>query len=117
MQYLFFVGIAPDSASLPPAPPVPEGAIDPTEAWVTEMDGSGRRLVGDRLRPAEDATTVRVRNGDLLVTDGPFIEGKEYIAGFDLIEADDLDEAIAIAAKHPMAAYGLIEIRPIWPFE
>ena len=112
MQYLFFIGTAPDS---PVAPTDEPEDSTPPEAWVEEMNGRGVRKFGDRLRPAEDATTVRVRGGELLVTDGPFVEGKEYIAGFDVIECADLDEAIEIAGKHPMAAYGLVEIRPFWP--
>ncbi|WP_349899350.1 YciI family protein [Parafrigoribacterium soli] len=114
MQYLFFIGTAPDSPTAPSDEP--ENG-EPPYNWVEEMDGRGVRKFGDRLRPAEDATTVRVRGGDLLVTDGPFVEGKEYIAGIDVIECADLDEAIEIASKHPMAAYGLVEIRPFWPFE
>ena len=83
--------------------------------WVAEMDGRGVRKVGNRLRPSEDARTVRVRDGELIVTDGPFTEGKDYIGGFDLIECADLDEAIEIASKHPAAANGGIDIRPVWP--
>jgi hypothetical protein len=114
MQYLFFIGTAPDSTVAPSDPP--QESASPYD-WVEEMDGRGVRKFGDRLRPAEDATTVRVRDGELLVTDGPFVEGKEYIAGIDVIECADLDEAIEIASKHPMAAYGLVEIRPFWPFD
>ncbi|WP_349904259.1 YciI family protein [Parafrigoribacterium humi] len=114
MQYLFFIGTAPDSAIEPSDGPEESETPD---NWVEEMDGRGVRKFGDRLRPAEDATTVRVRDGELLVTDGPFVEGKEYIAGIDVIECADLDEAIEIASKHPMARYGLVEIRPFWPFE
>jgi hypothetical protein len=84
------------------------------EAWVTEMDGRGARLTGSRVRPASDATTVRVREGQVLLTDGPFAETKEQMAGFDVIECADLDEAIEIASKHPMARYGMIEVRPFW---
>ena len=69
------------------------------------------------LRPAETATTMRLEGAGPIVTDGPFVEGKEYIAGIDVIECANLDEAIEIASKHPMAAYGLVEIRPFWPFE
>ncbi len=112
MQYLFFIGTAPDSDE---ARSDETAASNSPEAWVEEMDGRGVRKFGDRLRPAEDATTVRVRSGELLVTDGPFVEGKEYIAGIDVIECADLDEAIEIASKHPMASYGLVEIRPFWP--
>jgi len=55
--------------------------------------------------------------GEVLVTDGPFTESKEWIAGYDMLEAADLDEAIEIASKHPMARFGRIELRPVWPFE
>jgi hypothetical protein len=84
------------------------------EAWVQEMDGRGLRLQGERLRPVSDATTVRVRGGELLLSDGPFAETKEQIAGFDIIECTDLDEAIEVAAKHPVARFGAIEVRPFW---
>ena len=57
-----------------------------TEAWVTEMDGRGVRLEGERLRPGSDATTVRLRGGEVVIGDGPFAETKEQIAGFDVIE-------------------------------
>jgi hypothetical protein len=79
-----------------------------------EMDRRGVRLIGDRLRPASDATTVRVRNGEVLLTDGPYAETKEQMGGFDVIECADLDEAIAVAAKHPITRFGMIEIRPFW---
>ena len=74
----------------------------------------GKRLTGDRLRGTDDATTVRVSKGEVLVTDGPFTESKEWIAGFDILECDDLDEAIAIAARHPQANGGKLELRPFW---
>ena len=85
-----------------------------TEAWVAEMDGRGVRLIGNRLRMASDATTVRVRDGDTLVTDGPYAETKEQMGGFDIIDCKDLDEAIAVAARIPGAKEGSIEVRPIW---
>jgi hypothetical protein len=62
-----------------------------------------------------DSTTVRVREGEVLVADGPFAETKEQIGGFDIIDCADLDEAIEIASKHPVATFGTIEIRPFWP--
>ncbi len=86
---------------------------DPT-AWLEEMEGRGVRLVGSRLRPVEGATTVRVRDGEVLLTDGPFAETKEQVGGFELIECDDLDTAIEVAAKHPAARFGAIEVRPLW---
>lgn len=85
-----------------------------TEAWVKEMEDTGIRLTGDQLRPASDATTVRVRNAEVLLADGPFAETKEQIGGFDIIECEDLDQALDVAAKHPVAKFGMIEVRPFW---
>jgi hypothetical protein len=84
------------------------------EAWVEEMDGRGVRLHGSRLRPVSDATTIRVRDGEVLVSDGPFAETKEQMGGYDLIKCADLDEAIEVASKHPVARFGTIEVRPLW---
>ena len=70
-------------------------------------DASGARIMGDVLRPIADATTVRKRGGPVLVTDGPFAETREWIAGFDILECDDLDQAIDIASQHPMARFGV----------
>lgn len=84
------------------------------EAWVAEMDRRGVRLQGDRLGLADSATTVRVRGGELSITDGPFAETKEQIGGYDIIECADLDEAIEIASKHPVAKFGAVEVRPFW---
>jgi hypothetical protein len=85
-----------------------------TLAWVEEMDGRGVRKVGNRLRRTESATTVRVRDGETLLADGPFAETKEQILGFDLIECADLEEALEVAAAHPSARHGSIEVRPLW---
>ncbi len=73
-------------------------------------------LGGNALQPTSVATTVRVRGGKTLTTDGPFAETKEQLGGYYLVEAGDLDEAIAIAAKIPWARYGSIEVRPIMTF-
>ena len=83
--------------------------------WVDEAYGSGKAVMGDRLAPVETATTVRVRGGELLITDGPFAETKEVIAGFDILECADLEEAIEIARRHPMAYSGRIELRAFDP--
>ena len=69
---------------------------------------------GERLRPTGDATSVQVRDGEVLTTDGPFAETKEQIVGFYLIDAKDLDEAVEIASKVPGALHGTVEVRPIW---
>ncbi|HXS63260.1 MAG TPA: YciI family protein [Streptosporangiaceae bacterium] len=83
-------------------------------AWATEMDNRGIRIEGNALQATSDATTVRVRSGEVLLADGPFAETKEFVAGFDLMDCADLDEAIEAAAKHPCAAFGAVEIRPLW---
>jgi hypothetical protein len=83
------------------------------DAWVAEGERRGIRLRGDALRPLEDATTVRVRDGQVLVTDGPYTESKEWIVGYDLLECEDLDQAIDYVSRHPMARHGRIEIRPV----
>ena len=92
-----------------------DGAPD-VEDWVSEMDGKGIRLMGNRTRPASDATTVRVRNREVLLTDGPYADTKEQIGGFCLIECADLDEAINWAAKIPAAWGGAVEVRPVIDF-
>jgi hypothetical protein len=83
-------------------------------AWVEEMAGRGIRLEGQRLQPVSDATTVSVRGGEVLIADGPFAETKEQIAGYDVLDCADLDEAIEAAAKHPVARFGKLEVRPFW---
>ncbi len=83
------------------------------DSWLEEMLARDVTLHGDRLGDVSDATTVQVRARELLVSDGPFAETKEQIAGYDVIECADLDEAIEIAAKHPTAWLGKIEVRPI----
>ena len=72
------------------------------------------RLQGDRLRPVADATSVRVRGGEVLLSDGPYAETKEQVGGYDVIECADLDEAIEVASKHPVARFGTVEVRPFW---
>jgi hypothetical protein len=84
------------------------------DAWVEEMGRRGIRVDGHELAPVSDATTVRIRDGELLISDGPFAETKEQIAGYDIIDCTDLDEAIEVAAKHPVARFGTLEVRPFW---
>lgn len=82
--------------------------------YSAELEAAGAFQASERLRPIATATTVRVRNGETLTTDGPFAETKEQLGGFYMIDAKDLDEALAWAAKIPSARYGSIEVRPIW---
>jgi hypothetical protein len=110
MEYMMFVATDPEAPEFDPAQ-------DNIGEWFTEVQARGAHVRGMRLRPVEDATLVRVRDGETLVTDGPFAETKEWIAGYDILECADLDEAIEIASKHPMAKFGRIELRPAWPME
>lgn len=75
---------------------------------------SGHCIASEALQPVQTATTVRIRNGKVSITDGPFAETKEQLAGFYLVEAKDLNEAIQIGAKIPGAKHGSIEVRPVW---
>ncbi|NYH42213.1 hypothetical protein HNR22_001940 [Micromonospora jinlongensis] len=87
-------------------------ALPDIHKWVAENDTRGRRLAGNVLAPTTAATTVRVRGGELLVSEGPFAETMEVIVGFDLLDCADLDEAIEVARTHPMAREGRLELRP-----
>ena len=82
-------------------------------AYGEELRSAGHQLGGEALQPIQTATTVRVRNGRMSLTDGPFAETKEQLAGFYLIEARDLNEAIHLASKIPPARVGSIEVRPV----
>ena len=80
-----------------------------------EMARRGVLRGGGGLRPPAEGKAVRIRRRQLLLSDGPFAETKEQVGGFCLIEAADLDEAVAVAAEHPAATYGTIEVRELWP--
>ena len=82
--------------------------------WTEDAGARGVLQGGERLRPTTDATTVQVRDGEVLTSDGPFAETKEQIGGFFLVDCKDLDEAIEVASKIPGALHGSIEVRPIW---
>ncbi|MCA2227005.1 SRPBCC family protein [Nonomuraea aurantiaca] len=81
------------------------------EEWVEEMDRRRVRLEGHALRPASEGRSVRVRDGRVLVGDGPFVETKEQVGGFDILECASLEEAVEVAAKHPAARFGTVEVR------
>jgi hypothetical protein len=82
------------------------------EAWDEEMDARGILVGGGKLRAPRSSKTLRVRDGELLITDGPFAETKEQIAGYSVLECTDLDEAIEAASRHPTARLGTFELRP-----
>jgi len=108
MKFLIFIVTDQTVAQLPEPP----GAI---QAWAEEGARRGIRIDGNRLRPPDDAKLVRIRDHKKVVTDGPFAETKEWIAGYDILDCQDLDEAIDYVSRHPMAVRGQIEIRPFWP--
>jgi hypothetical protein len=108
-RYMMFVCTDPSATA--------EDAADatPIDQWVGDTGGRGVRVFGSQLAEPGDARLVRVQNKQTIVTDGPFAEAKEQIAGFDVLDCADLDEAIATAAAHPMARAGLLELRPFRP--
>ena len=95
--------------------PAPEDIVEMPEfiAWTEALEERGIPHHGARLRPPHTAVTVRVRNGETLVTDGPFADTKEHIGGFEVIEVPDLDVAIEVASRHP-GAHQTVEIRPFF---
>jgi hypothetical protein len=113
MKYLLMIyGDEASQAALSPE----EGAqmMAAYDKFGEEFGAKGVMRGGERLRPTSDATTVRVRNGQLATADGPYAETKEQIGGYFVIECDNLDEAIGVAAAVPAAHVGAVEVRPIW---
>ncbi|WP_406450449.1 YciI family protein [Streptomyces sp. NBC_01622] len=112
MKYVLLICTPAGGEELSPA----EIAADPRfTAYIDEVRSRDLMRGGARLRPASDATTVRVQGDEVLLSDGPFVESKEYVAGIDIIEVADLDEAISLASRHPAAlAGGSVEVRPVW---
>ncbi|MEO6919409.1 MAG: YciI family protein [Collimonas sp.] len=105
MNYLCLVYLAPDQLHSCPD--------HVCFAYAEELRGSGHFIAAQALKPVDSATTVRIRNGHMSLTDGPFAETKEQLAGFYLIDAKDLNEAIHWASRIPPARYGSIEVRPV----
>jgi hypothetical protein len=103
-------------SSEPPDPAVWEQVMKEYNDYTQMLRDRGAYLGGEALEPNPTATTVRVTDGERIVTDGPFVEAKEAIGGFYLVEARDLDEAIELAAACPGAKFGAIEVRPVIEF-
>jgi hypothetical protein len=114
MRYLLLI-YGPESAERPPEAEA-MAEIEAYNAFTTEVKDRGLFEAGEALHPTSSATTVRVRDGQTVTTDGPFAETKEALGGFYMINARDLDEAIELAAKIPTAKQGSIEVRPIFEF-
>ena len=95
--------------------PDPAEAYEPASCpWLDDVQGRGKWVTGDQLAPPRRGRSVRVRDGEVVVSDGPFAETKEAVGGFDILECDSLEEAVEIAAGHPLAQIGTIEVRPFW---
>ena len=112
MQYMCLIYSAEASGPQPGTPdfgPFMKAYQDFTE----EVRASGALISGDALQPISTATTVSIRDGKTITTDGPFAETKEQLGGYYLLECKDLDAAIALAAKIPTATYGRVEVRPL----
>lgn len=115
MKYLLLVCWDAEQINAEPEPePGTSNADDEGFPWLNELRDRGAWIIGDRLAGPRRGRSVRRRAGKVNVTDGPFVETKEAIGGFDLIEADSLDEAVEIASRHPVAEVGTIEVRPLW---
>jgi hypothetical protein len=116
MRYALLICDA-DTASPSPEPPDPAvygQVMAEYNAYTQMLRDRGAYLGGEALQPVTTATTVRVRDGRTITTDGPFMEAKEALGGFYLVEARDLDEALEFAAACPGAKVGSMEVRPIW---
>jgi hypothetical protein len=83
-----------------------------TVSWLDEVQQRGVQVFGHALKHADTATTVQVRNGETVLSDGPFAETKEFVGGFNIIEGVSREEAIELAAKHPLARFHMVEVRP-----
>jgi hypothetical protein len=113
MRYMLLI-CTDEDAELAVSPEEASARLAAYGAFMEEMNHRGVLTGGERLRPTTDATTVRVRDGEVLTSDGPFAETKEQIGGYFAVDCKDLDEAIEIASKIPGARNGSIEVRPIW---
>ena len=112
MRYMLLLYSAPGTG---PADGSPEQAAEMSQwfAYSQSLVDAGVMIGGEPLHPVETATTVRLRNGEVACTDGPFAETKELLGGYYIIDVPDLDAAVSWAAKVPLAPYGSVEVRPV----
>jgi hypothetical protein len=114
MRYLLMI-CSDEKNAAPPPPAVMEGIVKGHMAVSEELRKAGKMVVGERLRPDQEATRVRAKAGQRQIMDGPFTETKEALGGFYLIECATKEEAVEWAKKLPLAEGGYIDVRPIWP--
>jgi hypothetical protein len=115
MQYMLLIYNAPDAGPQRDSPEFMPKRAEWGE-YTAKLQEAGVHVAGDPLEPTTDATTVRVRNGDRVITDGPFAETKEWLVGYYLIDTPDLDSALEWAAQMPNITYGSVEVRPVWDY-
>ena len=113
MKYLLLI-YGDDTDPMDPAAPEFQETFQAYQSFTDEIDGRGIHVGSNALQGVSTATTVRVRDDEILITDGPFAETKEQLGGYYLVDCADLDEALEVAAKIPGAKSGSIEVRPIW---
>lgn len=116
MRYMLII-TGDESALAAMSPEEGKTLVDSYVAFAMDATASGVLQTIERIRPSTDATTVRVRNGSVEASDGPFADTKEQIAGYAVIDCKDLDHAVEIAAKVPAAQSGSVEVRPIWEMQ
>jgi hypothetical protein len=114
MKYLLLVCWGSETMNAQTEPGPEEAPSEEGFPWLNDLRERGMWVTGDQLAPPRRAQSVRVRDGKTMVTDGPFTETKEAVGGFDIIECGGLEEAVEIAADHPVAEIGTIEVRPLW---
>ena len=113
MQYMLMIyDDEGEEAAMPPEEV--DAIVDAHSALARKWRAEGRLLAGDRLQPSTTATTVRAIGGSIVMTDGPYADTKEQLGGFYIIEADDLDQALADASAIPSVGRSIIEVRPVW---
>lgn len=113
MKFLMLVCWDAESMDAQTEPDPGDASNDESFPWLDDLQARGIWVTGDQLAPPRRARTIRVRDGETIVTDGPFAETKEVVGGFDILECGSLDEAVEIAAAHPVAQMGTIEVRPL----
>jgi hypothetical protein len=114
MKYMLLISWDADKMDAQKEPDPSDAAEEDSFPWLDDVQAQGVWVAGDRLAPPRRARSVRVRDGKAIVTDGPFAETKEVVGGFDILECGSLEEAVEIAAGHPAAQSGTIEVRPLW---
>ena len=114
MKFLLFVCWDAEDMNAQAEPEPSDATEEESFPWLADLQARGLWVTGDQLAPPRRARSVRLRGGKPIVSDGPFAETKEAIGGFDLIEADSLEDAVEIAARHPVAQIGTVEVRPLW---